>query len=79
MGSVEVFCSLSDFVGIFLMLAPGIYPRLEDNFWSILLCLVISLYLLDGGALCSFLMRTYPVQVILDSRITERVLRDCME
>ena len=56
------------------MLASGIYPRVEDNCWCILFVLVSGLYWIDGGALCSCFRRTHSVQVILDSRITERFL-----
>ena len=31
MSTFEVFCSLIFFVGFFLWLASGIYPRVEDN------------------------------------------------
>ena len=56
------------------MLASGIYPQVEENCWCILFVLVSGLYWIDGGALCSCFKRTHLVQVILDSRITERFL-----
>ena len=74
MSFFEVFCSLFVFVGFFLMFASGVYPRVEDNCWCILFVLVSGLYWIDGGALCSCFRRTHSVQVILDSRITDRFL-----
>ena len=69
-----MFCSLSDFVEFFLMLASGIYPRVGNKCWCILFVLVSGLYWIDGGTLCSFSERTHLIQVILDSRITDRFL-----
>ena len=52
MSTFEVFCLLSDFVGFFLRLASGIYPRVEDNCcvffssWS-----VVSIGLVEGRSL----------------------------
>ena len=74
MSTFEVLCSLSVFVGFFLILASGIYPRVEDNCWCVLFVLVSGLHWIDGGTLCSCFKHTHPVQVILDSRITERFL-----
>ena len=74
MSTFEVFYSLFVFVGFFLMLASGIYLRVKDNCWCILFVLVSGLYWIDGGVLCSCFRRTHSVQVILDSRITERFL-----
>ena len=74
MSTFEVFYSLFVFLGFFLMLASGINPRVEDNYWCILFVLVTGLYWIDGGALYSCFKRTHSVQVILDSRISERFL-----
>ena len=74
MRTFEVFCLLFVFVGFFLMLASRIYPRVKDNCWCILFVLVNGLNWIDGGTLCSCFRRTHSVQVILDSRMTERFL-----
>ena len=74
MRTFEVLCLLFVFVGFFLILASGIYPRVEDNCWCILFVLVSGLYWIDGGVLCSFFMRMHSVQVILNSRISKRFL-----
>ena len=74
MSTFEVFCSLFVFVGFFLILASRIYPQVEDNCWCILFVLVSGFYWIDGGAFCSCFRRTHSIQVILDSRISERFL-----
>ena len=63
----------------FFMLASGIYPRVEDNYWCILLVLVTGFSKIDGTALCSYFRHTHAVQFILDSRISGRFLSDCTE
>ena len=74
MSTFEVFCSLIFFVGFFLRLASRIYPRVEDNCWCILFVLVSGLYWIGGGALFTCFRRTHSVEVILDSRISDRFL-----
>ena len=56
------------------MLASGIYPRVEDNCWCVLLVLVSGFYWIDGTVLCSCLRHTHSIQFILDLRISERFL-----
>ena len=57
MSTFEVYCSLIFFVGFFLRLASGIYPRVEDNCcvffssWS-----VVSIGLVEA---CSLLALAY--------------------
>ena len=61
------------------MLASGIYPRVEDNCWCILLILVSGFYWIDGGVLYSCFKRMHSVQFIFDLRISERFLSGCTE
>ena len=61
------------------MLASGIYPPIEDNYWCILLVLVSGFYWIDGGTLCGCFRRTHSVQFILELRISERFLSGCTE
>ena len=61
------------------MLASGIYPRVEDNCWCILLVLVSGFSWIDGTTLCSYFRRTHSIQFILNSRISERFLSGCTE
>ena len=65
MSTFEVFCSLFVFVGFFLMLAFGIYARVEDNCyvfyssWS-----VVSIGLMEA---CAVVFSSVRIQFKLSS------------
>ena len=61
------------------MLASGIYSRVEDNYWCILLVLVSGFSWIDRTVLYSYFRHMYAVQFILDSRISGRFLSGCTE
>ena len=61
------------------MLASGIYPRVEDNCWYILLVLVNGFSWIDRTTLYSYFRRMHVVQFILDLRISGCFLLGCTE
>ena len=61
------------------MLASGIYPRVEDNCWCILLVLVNGFSWIDRTALCSYFRPMHAVQFILDLRLSGCFLSGCTE
>ena len=61
------------------MLASGIYPRVKDNCWCILLILVSGFSWIDRTVLCSYFRHMHAVQFILASRVSGRFLSRCTE
>ena len=72
-----ILCVVFFWLNFFLMLASRIYPRVEDNYWCVLLVLVSGFSWIDGTALGSYFRHTHAVQFILDSRISGCFLSGC--
>ena len=74
-----VLCEVFFWLDFYFMLASGIYPRVKDNCWCILLVLVSGFSWIDRTALCSYFRRLHEVQIILDLRIIGRFLSSYTE